>query len=118
MRTIGTDPELSRPGKPMTGRGSPLTPTKIQPHRRPEHPELIVRTDRRPPSPKGTPCTPPKYPATPTEELSEHSRHEARSLTADVATAPTAPGDAAGINETAHPITPMAVFEGGRRDGP
>jgi hypothetical protein len=44
-------------------------------------------------------------PATRAEELSEHASHETRSLTTDVATAPTGPGAVAGINETPHPIT-------------
>ena len=50
-----------------------------------------------------------EVPATPAEELSEHSRHEARNLTTHVAAAPTGPGAAAGINETAHPITPKGL---------
>jgi hypothetical protein len=45
------------------------------------------------------------HPATPADELLEHCSHEARSLTSDIATAPMAPGDPAGIKETPHPIT-------------
>jgi membrane protease YdiL (CAAX protease family) len=46
------------------------------------------------------------HPATRGDRLSQHSSsHEARSLTGDVATVPMAPGDAAGIKETPHPIT-------------
>ena len=45
------------------------------------------------------------HPATPADELSEHCSHEARSRTAEVATASTAPVEGEGINETPHAIT-------------
>ena len=104
MRTIGTDPELSRPGKPMTGARIAAHANKGSAPQTPRTP----RTDRT----DGPPITiterhamyTTNHPATPTDELSEHSSHEARSLSSDVATVPMAPGDAAGINETPHPI--------------
>jgi uncharacterized protein len=71
------------------------------------------RTDRtdRPPTTiterQAMPTT--EVPATQAEELSEHSRHEARNLTTAVAAAATGPGAAARINETAHPITPKGL---------